>query len=472
MSSISVLLVCLFAATDCFAQIERYELGKRLQRFERAWQDADEEKRAASAKPMVKAVNSFFSGQFAQAARQIDLSWHTVTDSQPDVFQKSALSFGCKFLPSIGDVEAAEIEIRVLPFYEMNELPITATVRWSLVEANDGKVLVSGEKKLSEILESGWTYPLAGLEQADYRVQAQVADGDRIVELAESSFSLVKNIDQRLTNLKQSLQDQKGQLDDSLYSTARDLLGVIRTMRSNEFLETDYPANQLLELAELIVADPEQARKQVAVQASKTDVWLTMAQGRKRVPLRARAPSETKAALPVLFLLHGAGGSENMFFETCGAGRCVSEGLERGWLVVAPRQRSGRLVLDCSELLDELEEFFPIDRSQVFLVGHSMGGGQVVRQVSRNPDLVSGAVVLGGGGRTSDPSTLTRTRWFVAAGELDFGRPGAAALSRRLQKSGAKVDYREFPNVEHMVIVQAAIDDLFQFLDRCNGDQE
>ena len=38
-------------------------------------------------------------------------------------------------------------------------------------------------------------------------------------------------------------------------------------------------------------------------------------------------------------------------------------------------------------------------------------------------------------------------------------------LAERLGAAGATVDYREYPDVEHMVIVQAALDDVFRFLD-------
>jgi acetyl esterase/lipase len=55
---------------------------------------------------------------------------------------------------------------------------------------------------------------------------------------------------------------------------------------------------------------------------------------------------------------------------------------------------------------------------------------------------------------------------MVGAGAADFGRPGAAAFAKRLEAAGAAVDYREYPDVEHMVIVQAALDDVFRFLDQ------
>jgi acetyl esterase/lipase len=62
--------------------------------------------------------------------------------------------------------------------------------------------------------------------------------------------------------------------------------------------------------------------------------------------------------------------------------------------------------------------------------------------------------------------------WFVAAGEHDFGKRGADALAKQLTAAGSMVTYREIPDVEHMVIVQAALDQVFSFLDGVAGRGE
>lgn len=154
-----------------------------------------------------------------------------------------------------------------------------------------------------------------------------------------------------------------------------------------------------------------------------------------------------------------------MFFETYGAGRVVEEGLKRGWLVVAPRQGLFGLSMDVKAMLDVIDGLFDIDRSQVFLLGHSMGAGQVIRQTSLHPQLPLAAVALGGGGRAKQPEALQGIAWFIGAGEQDFGRSGAQQLHKSLAAAQLPSIYRDYKDVEHMVIVQAAIDDVFQFLD-------
>ncbi len=64
------------------AQPERLELGKRLRRFELAWELAPESNRLASAKPMQLAVSRFFALQFNEAMERLDEAWRCV-DEQP-----------------------------------------------------------------------------------------------------------------------------------------------------------------------------------------------------------------------------------------------------------------------------------------------------------------------------------------------------------------------------------------------------
>ena len=154
-----------------------------------------------------------------------------------------------------------------------------------------------------------------------------------------------------------------------------------------------------------------------------------------------------------------------MFFETYGAGRLVELAEKRGWLVVAPRQGLFGLGMDVSQILQVLSNHFEIDRDRVFLIGHSMGAGQVVSQCERHGDLIAKAVAIGGGRTPRDVEHLKHPQWLVSAGERDFGRRVGAGLARRLHELGATVDYIEVADVEHMVIVQASLDRVFRFYD-------
>lgn len=87
-------------------------------------------------------------------------------------------------------------------------------------------------------------------------------------------------------------------------------------------------------------------------------------------------------------------------------------------------------------------------------------------QVSKHPESVRMVAALGGGGGVSDTEAIRKVPFYVAAGDRDFGKPRAKSLSQQLKRLGCPVEYREYKDVEHMVIVQAALDDVFAFFDR------
>jgi hypothetical protein len=60
---------------------------------------------------------------------------------------------------------------------------------------------------------------------------------------------------------------------------------------------------------------------------------------------------------------------------------------------------------------------------------------------------------------------LKELSWYSSTVELDIGKNGAAALLRSLKTADIPAVYKEYADIEHMTIVQAALDDVFAFLD-------
>lgn len=484
-------------ARHAVAQVERYELGQRLRRFEVAWQEAGAERRAAAVEPMNRAVRSFFGLQLRSAAAALDEAWFAVRKEGPaDEMERAVIARHLAIAPLVSEPGGKPVIVRWEEFYGGGrsktepEAPadnagssINKESRESasasgpkeeelrlvleLVDAT-GKRLALRELNASEAAE-GAEWDLTEVPPGDWRLRVRAAWGGRILQLPDRLLSRVERFAGRVELLEQGRAAVRERLDDTARATLGEYIGAIRSMLDGATPETDVPVARWLERAELMCAEPAGAMDWVSDSAGKEDVWMTLAAGRKKVPVRLRAPAEAEGPLPVLFLFHGAGGSENMFFETYGAGGAVSAGLQRGWLVVAPRQSVFGLPLDGAEMLAVLEQHFAIDRQRVFAIGHSMGAGQVMRQVALNPELFRAAVAVGGGNRAATPEKLSGIPWLVAAGAQDFGRSGAAALARSLKSAGAEVEHHELPDVEHMVIVQAALPLIFEFLDR-NSD--
>lgn len=453
------------------AQVERYELGKRLRRFEDAWQSATEDKRRESAKPMIDAVNSFFGMRLQAATAKLDEAWLVAENPSLTDWQRAIIPYRIRLSKMVVGVGESQIDISLVPYYKnAGDVPNDAQVRFELKNSAGGSVCQVTETWQNAVAGIRWS--LAEVASGDYVVTATVIFEGLEWKLLTSSLSIIDDLDGRLASLEQKVAEVRERLSDSIYATARDRINLMNRAKGDSVQETDFPFDMLLKETEEL-ATAESPERILATTARVGDHWMVLAEKRRQVAVRFRAPKEVSGPLPVLFLMHGAGGSENMFFETYGSGRAVELGIERGWLVVAPRQGLGGLSLDCAEMLDLLEGLFEIDRSQVYLLGHSMGAAQVIRQVTLHPGLPKAASAIGGGRPIRTPATIKDVPWFVAAGSLDFGRGGAKAFYESLRDAGAKAaKYEEYDGVEHMVIVQAALDDAFAFFDQVQNSEQ
>jgi len=506
-----LILVAQFAfVVTVNGQIERLELGRRLQRFELAWQQAPDDQQAAAAQPMQGAVSSFFSLQLKNAAERLDAAWLLVRDRPTTDWQRQVVPLYLEIERPVRDLSELSFQVTVKPLYPLkSEIPQDYQVQLQI--ANELGQIVHTRNTTIQLLQQGIYLTTEKLPAGDYQLQAEIVEGVDSFKLIEVGFSLLQDSKNRLQQLNAAAADRELPLSESVRATLRSHADLLSSLLAGDIQEIDYPAARLLEFAESLIENPSRSSATVQEASRGHDVWITLRHNRRQVPLRLRAPKtfavppslplpsedssevvsdqqqqlETtqqtaqqtpnqeaaKQQIPILILLHGAGGSENMFFQTYGAGRAVQLGLDRGWLVVAPRQGGiggmGGLGFDVAQILDSLDEFFPIDRSQVYLMGHSMGAGQLIRQVSLHPTLPRAVAAVGGGNAIRNVPAAADLPWFVAAGELDFGLRGAQALKNSLENIGAaRVTYKVYPHIEHMVIVQACLDDAFAFFDQ------
>lgn len=478
---LSCTLLAAFAHPS-FAQTQRLELGRRLKRFEIAWEQAPAQQRDQAVTPLKQAVSSFFSLQLSEAGRQLDNAWFTVRNAAPpSAAEKVAVAHALSVLPFCTDPDTKELKLLLSPFYSTNEtLPESTTLTLQL-KNSAAETLAEFQCPATAAL-AGTAWNTGTLPAGDHRIEATLQLDALSFRLPDISISRIPDLVPRIEKLQQTADSLRQQaLSENpppelppaalaAAATARSEAALLKAASEGRSTEADFPLLARLLLAEQLAANPHEAAEITASSARQNDLWLTLAKGRKSVPVRIRMPASlgSPKKLPVLFVFHGAGGSENMFFETCGAGRTITEATRRGWLVVAPGQGLLGLSLSVSDMLDNLQHFADIDRSQVMLLGHSMGAAQVMRQMQRDPSCAFAAAALGGGSQmaTSSATTLKAVKWYVAAGTEDFGRAGALQLHRSLTAAGVTSEYHDFPSVEHLVIVQAAINDVFRFFDQ------
>jgi predicted peptidase len=247
-------------------------------------------------------------------------------------------------------------------------------------------------------------------------------------------------------------------------ATLASIWSLLRTTQRRNAYETELRGLALLEEGERLAAWLEASDSDLVYEKRRPGSFrVRVPVGKSAVSCRLFVPKVEGGERPIVVALHGAGGSENLFFDGYGDGLCVDLAKARGWFVVSPRNGMG--ALDCGALVDELRRRYPIDLARVFVIGHSMGAMQAMRNVSATPGRFRAAAPIAGGGRVRASEGLAAVPFFVAAGARDFGRQSAQRLHRQLEGAGATAAWRLYPSVEHLAIVQVALPDVFSFFD-------
>ena len=470
-------------------QGSRLELGRRVQRLEMAWENADLTQRDASLRPLQNAVTSFFSLRLSEAGKKIDEAWYGLREkSSKTPLDLSVIGLTVLANPVLSDCAVEELKVELIDFYPSpKKLPDATQLHLRLFKGSD-RVVASTTFPLAK--ESGsWIWNTGELPEGDYQLAAEFQSEDARFKYPPITISRIANLDSRLMSLKEHLKSVENKkqspaetkapeglskdvdassANSSILATLRNEVRLVENMQTGKVQEADFPMNARLNFCELLAKLDHQQHPVPKVLDEGQQYWMNLAAGNRSVRTRIQVPNTMTSPRPVLFLFHGAGGSENMFFQTYGAGKVVAEATQRGWIVVCPGQGLLGLALNLEEMLDALECFIPCDRNAVMLVGHSMGAMQVMNQVKRFPELPIAAVAVGGGRsfRPSSSRAIPRAPWFVTAGTADFGRSGGRALHESLQKLGCDSEFHLSQAAEHLTSVQASIGPIFEFLDQ------
>ena len=414
----------------------RYETGQRLRRFELLWETASAEKKRQVLPLVNQAVMGFFAGGPSASAKPLDqaiLLLGEEKDRTPERRWAMPLIFTTSV--QLADTDVG-VEFRVSRLYET---PEKAPENLVVGVGGVGPPLKGdlGEVPVTGFPMTAFTY-FAAPREVSGSVRIAVRGQNLVVERL-IALDYAKNLKPRLAALEKSNEP-----------SVVHLLGILKKLAAGEPLETDFPGLKLL-------LDAEAAAKNAPLWGQKRpgQFWLTLT----KAPVRLLAPKavETGKPLPLVVALHGVGGSENMFFDTYGAGKLVRLCEQRGWLLVTLRNGAGLSTLP--ELLAELNQLYPYDTKRVFLTGHSMGAAMAVQAAQANPKTFAAVAVLAGGGSVRSAEGLPP--FLVGAGASDFGKPMAQSLAKSL-----KTECKIYPDCEHLTVVQDALDDVVRFFEK------
>lgn len=451
------------AAQHAGSAADRYELGRRLKAFEAAWEKYDDpagRKRALAILPQV--TGQFFTNQLGEAGRTLDLAAFALqSDAAPSAARQWGWSLVAVPEARVVDGAAAELAVTVKPYYEVKgDPPKNLELQFWFT---DKQVTTVKPDKFPVTVKVPLP-PLGDHKGLDRKLYF-LADGTKELRPAAVGVSQIADLKKRLGKFPDA-PEKRATIEEA--TAARRAAAVARAAgivgKGPDFAPTDLPYAELLANAETMLDG-----KPFFTADRPGQFWVSVptASG-PVVECRVFVPKGLGKAkpVPVVFALHGAGADENTFFEGYGAGLAVKECEKRGWVLVAPRAAEtfgpGAKVAD---LFDALAKRYPLDPKRVFVVGHSMGAVQALGQAADGK--FAAVALLGGGARAPKPEALAAVRVFIGVGAKDgLALGGARNLNKELTAAGAKaVTFKEYPDVEHLVIVREALPDVFAVFD-------
>jgi len=461
--TIALFIICFDWSGEAVGQEEnlRYELGKRVRNYELLWESSSPGSRALSTGAMERAVQEFFRLDLTGAAKSIDDAWFAMLPT-PSELKRYAASLSMASAETLVDAKSPTLTLTLKELYPQPPHAWAQGAYLQIHLRSDSTIPKTLQTKKVPIqslpMEIEWK--LESVEPGDFQVSATIHEKEMIGSIHEIQISAVKDKLDRIQAIESWVEVNKRAARTSTLCTAR-MMGrqLLLANRSKPF-ECDLPFSSWFQEFESMAfahADSQSWRP--------NGRWQVLTNGKVEQVLRLQMPIKPAEKTTVIFALHGAGGSENMFFESYGAGRLIELARSRNWLVVSPRQGLTGLNIPVQAMIPMLEKELSLSFDKVFLVGHSMGAAQAIEQVSRSQERITAVAAIGGGGNARKTEALAKIPFYVSAGERDFGRGGAKRLSESLKSFGCEVVYSEYKDVEHLTIVQACLDELFRFLD-------
>lgn len=460
-------LAILMASGPVLAQADRYELGLRTRAFEAAWDEKIDDVAAKKrASPIVnQAVQSFFRLDLRGVGKSLDAARYALAgEALPPAHVRWGDSLRVAVEARAFDASLAQVPVTIQPFYDSG-VPLPAG---AVVKARLGKTGKEAEAKI-ESLPTVVQVPAIAIEKSeDVRLLVDIVVDGTVVSKKSIGLSRITDFSKRLEAVRPVADALPNPPKSIEQASLKSLVQTLTELEKKGNPETDYPASRLMAGAEALVRNKDAEYYTVARGGM---FWLNVPTGKSTTMVRVSIPPERKGvkeSYPVLVALHGMGGSENMYFDAYGAGVVPRMAAERRWFVIAPRV-NGLLgagpAPDVASLLDELGKRYPLDMKRVFVVGHSMGAGHALQLTQKMPERFTAVAALGGGGRVGKADAIKNVPFFVGCGANDFALSGAKALHQSIESGGGKSTFKEYADIEHLLIVREAAEDVFKFFD-------
>jgi predicted esterase len=476
---LSFLLVCSFYGVSAWAQdaalalstsvgynTQRLSLKLSPEQAKEAERLGQEATKATRAGKVGDALNDYAQGM----AVMHDVAW------TPDVEYASALR--AKLDHAM--IAPGKVTVSLVPLYA-TEHASAEKLSAVVVLVKDGKDVSTLAAKTA-VTASSFSEPVTIPADAsgDYTVDVRLTAADGSAPDLRGVFVKplpihVEDFSSAVKRLKDGLAKVGNKSDNAAVATAQYTAALYERADNGDVNPKSYDFRKEFTTAQAIVdavaagKDPFAGKHGDLRKAYLSHVDKTLQPYRLFVP----AVYDGAKPLPLMVALHGMGGDENSMFDQYGKELPV-DAEKAGFIVVAPKGRGtasmyrGSAEQDVLDAMAEVERDYKVDKSRVYLMGHSMGGFGTWSIAMDHPELFAALGPISGGGDTSGMVKLRDIPQYVTHGNDD--RTVNVNSSRTMveagKKAGAPITYVEVEGGSHVSVAQPAFAPMIAFFQK------
>ena len=266
---------------------------------------------------------AFFSGRSGEVAQLLDESRHALESDKPASDEiRWADSLVMHPTTRLIDPASGGVAVKLQRLYDSGgALPAGAQLRLQLVDSGGAAL----NKQVVDVLALPVDAKLVvGAScEGDCKLRGEVIVNGKVLATNECGVSFVPVLNERLSSYK-SKQYPKTGTAPTEQLTATSHYRLLKAMAGGRDFETDYPAAKML--GEMLELNRLEDGAVYFDNKRPGQFWLTLSTEKGPAPIRLQVPKGLdKEPKPLVIAMHGAGGSENMFFEAYGHGEIVRQ---------------------------------------------------------------------------------------------------------------------------------------------------
>ena len=330
----------------------------------------------------------------------------------------------------------------------------------------------------------GMDVDVTGVPDAVYAIEAEVLDGTTALATTMLPVVLHQGLDARVRTLTAAA----ATVPPSVRADVTYPADYIRTVNRGRVGLGAFDVSAELTAAEAVVAATKGNKDPFKGRVGDFERHYLLEGANEVMPYRVYVPTNyvPTRALPLVIALHGLGGTEDSFFDSY-AKLPPKLAEQHGFLLAAPlgyrvdgaygvprmgatdvaaKRRTEYSEKDVLEVLERMKTDYNVDRSRIYLIGHSMGAIGTWALAAKYPDIWAAVAPFSGMGSPLLAERMKAIPQFVVHGDADptVNVAGSRTMVGALEKVGAAVTYVEVPGGNHSDVVVPNLPKAFEFL--------